>query len=138
MQYIKILPQAGLISEERAEAISYELWAINRPPAIRNANDITTYIFGWCKHPTQDSNYVQTVNTALIVDTNYIIKVHPDNNLTNLISLFPELSQQEKQNLIDYIESNQSFPFQNIIPQDVTLFTKNEMETAGWFIAEEE
>ena len=53
--YIKVLPQAGLTSYERAEAISYELWAISRPPAIRNPDDVTTYLFGWVKHPTQDS-----------------------------------------------------------------------------------
>ncbi len=51
MGYIKVLPQAGLTSEQRAEAISYELWAISRPPAIRNPNDVTTYLFGWAKHP---------------------------------------------------------------------------------------
>ncbi len=38
--YIKVLPQAGLTSEQRAEAISYELWAISRPPQVRNPNDV--------------------------------------------------------------------------------------------------
>jgi hypothetical protein len=96
MAYIKVLPQAGLTSEQRAEAISYELWAISRPPAIRNPNDVTTYLFGWVKHPTQDSTYPEIVNTALEVDLNYNIIVHPENNLTNLIALFPELSQAER------------------------------------------
>ncbi len=133
MAYIKVLPQAGLTSEQRAEAISYELWAISRPPAIRNPNDVTTYLFGWVKHPTQDPNYTEIVDTALDVDPTYDVIVHPDNNLTNLIALFPELTQQEKDTLAAYIESQQSFPFQNIVPQGVTLFTHAEMETAGWF-----
>ena len=133
MGYIKVLPQAGLTSEQRAEAISYELWAISRPPAIRNPNDVTTYLFGWVKHPTQDSTYTETVNTALQVDLNYNIIVHPENNLTNLIALFPELSQAEKDALAGFIESHQSFQFQYIIPQGTTVFTYEQMKESGWF-----
>lgn len=131
--YIKVLPQAGLTSYARAEAISYELWAISRPPAIRNPNDVTAYMFGWIKHPTKDSSYADTVNTALQVDPAYIIQVHPQNNLNNLIALFPELSQAEKEGLAAYIKSQQSFPFGAIVPSDVTLFTKEQMKNAGWF-----
>jgi hypothetical protein len=137
MVFIKVLPQGGLTSEQRSEQISYELWAISRPPSIRNTNDITKYIFGWCKHPTQDPNYSEIVNTALHVDVNYIIKVHPENSLTNLINLFPELSQQEKDNLSNYIKSQQSFPFGNIIPQGVKVFSYDEMKNSGWFNDEE-
>jgi hypothetical protein len=131
--YIKVLPQAGLTSEQRAEAISYELWAISRPPAIRNPNDVTTYLFGWVKHPTQDSTYTEIVNTALEVDLNYNIIVHPENNLTNLIALFPELSQAEKDALAAFIESQQSFEFRYIVPGGVTVYTKEQMEENGWF-----
>ena len=131
MAYIKVLPQAVLTSYERAEAISYELWAISRPPAIRNPNDVTAYMFGWVKHPTQDPAYVE------IVDTAYNIIVHPDNNLTNLIALFPELSQVEKDVLAAFIESQQSFPFGAIVPSDVTVFTYQQLKDAGWFPDEE-
>ena len=133
MEYIKVLPQAGLTSEQRTEQISYELWAISRPPAIRTPDDVTCYMFDWIKHPTQDPNYVEVVDTALRVIPTYNILVHPENNLTNLIALFPELSQQEKDTLAAYIESQQSFPFVNIIPQDVKVFTQQEMEDSGWF-----
>jgi hypothetical protein len=131
--YIKVLPQAGLTSEQRAEAISYELWAISRPPAIRNPNDVTTYLFGWVKHPTQDSTYTEIVNTALEVDLSYNIIVHPENNLTNLIALFPELSQAEKDALAVFIESQQSFEFRYIVPGGVTVYTRQQMEDNGWF-----
>ena len=135
--YIKVLPQAGLTSEQRAEAISYELWAISRPPQVRNPNDVTTYLFGWVKHPTQDPAYTDVVNTALDVELDYSIIVHPENNLTNLIALFPELSQQEKDGLAAFIESQQSFQFQYIIPQETTVFTYQQMKDAGWFPEEE-
>ncbi len=59
--------------------------------------------------------------------------MHPENNLTNLIALFPELSQAEKDGLAAFIESQQSFPFQYIVPSDVTVFTYEQMKDAGWF-----
>jgi len=133
MEYIKVLPQAGLTSEQRAEAISHELWAISRPPEVRDPNDVTVYLFGWVKHPTQDPTYTEVVTTALDVELDYNIIVNPENNLTNLIALFPELSQQEKDTLAAYIESQQSFPFVNIIPQGVRVFTYEEMKADGWF-----
>ena len=138
MSYIKVLPQAGLTSEQRAEAISYELWAISRPPAIRNPNDVTTYLFGWVKHPTQDPAYQEVVETALDVELDYNIIVHPENNLTNLIALFPELSQAERDGLAAFIESQQSFEFRYIVPGGVTVYTKQQMEENGWFPKNEE
>ena len=130
MAYIKVLPQAGLTSEQRAIAITRELFRIQRP--IDQQNDATLYLFGWVKHPTQDPNYTEIVDTALQVDTNQVIYVHPDNDLTNLIALFPELSQAEKDGLAAFIESQASFMFQYIIPSDVTVFTEAEMKAAGW------
>jgi hypothetical protein len=135
-QYIKVLPQAGLTSEERAIAISRELFRIQRP--INQQNDATLYLFGWVMHPTKDSNYVDTVNAALQIDTNQIIYVHPDNDLTNLIALLPELSQTEKDGLAAFIESQQMFLFKYIIPSDVTVFTEAEMKAAGWLPESEE
>jgi hypothetical protein len=67
----------------------------------------------------------------------YRVIVHPENNLTNLIALFPELSQAEKDGLAAFIESQQSFPFQYIVPSDVTVFTYEQMKDAGWFPEEE-
>lgn len=135
-QYIKVLPQAGLTSEQRAIAISRELFRIQRP--INQQNDATLYLFGWIKHPTKDPNYVDTVNAALQIDTNQVIYVHPDNDLTNLIALFPELSQAEKDGLAAFIESQQMFLFKYIIPGDVTLFSEEQMKAAGWLPDPEE
>jgi len=129
-QYIKVLPQAGLTSEQRAIAISRELFRIQRP--INQQNDATLYLFGWIKHPTKDPNYIDTVNAALQIDTNQIIYVHPDNDLTNLIALFPELSQQERDALVSYIESSASFEFRYIVPSGVTIYVEEQMKKDGW------
>jgi hypothetical protein len=135
-QYIKVLPQAGLTSEERAIAISRELFRIQRP--IDQQNDATLYLFGWIKHPTKDPNYTDTVNVSLQIDSNQVIYVHPDNDLTNLIALLPELSQAEKDGLAAFIESQQMFLFKYIIPSDVNIFTEAEMKAAGWLPESEE
>lgn len=138
MAYIKVLPQGDLTSAQRADAISYELWAISRPLAVRNPNDVTSYMFGIVKHPTQDPNYEFVVDTALDVDPDYIIKVHPENNLTALVGLFPELTVQERAGLVAFIEANEnsSFPFKYIVPSTSKIFTKEEMTAAGWFTNE--
>jgi hypothetical protein len=135
-QYIKVLPQAGLTSEQRAIAISRELFRIQRP--INQQNDATLYLFGWIKHPTKDPNYIDTVNAALQIDTNQVIYVHPDNDLTNLIALLPELSQVEKDGLAAFIESQQMFLFKYIIPSDVTVFNIDQMKAGGWLPEDED
>lgn len=129
-QYIKVLPQAGLTSEERAIAISRELFRIQRP--INQQSDATLYLFGLVNHPTKDPNYIDTVNAALQIDTNQVIYVHPDNDLTNLIALFPELSQAEKEALVSYIENSASFEFRYIVPSGVTIYDEQQMKKDGW------
>lgn len=134
--YIKVLPQAGLTSGDRAIAISRELFRIQRP--IDQQSDATLYLFGWVNHPTKDPNYTDTVNVALEVDLNQVIYVHPDNDLTNLIALFPELSEAEKEALVDYIENSASFQFMYIVPSGVKVYTYEEMKEDGWFPENEE
>jgi hypothetical protein len=140
MPYIKVTPQLNLTSEQRAEAISYELWAISRPPQVRNPNDVTSYLFSWVKYADggSDAKYLPSVvDTALDVDPSYLIIVHPENNLTNLIALFPELSEQERMMLAGFIQSQSAFPFGYIIPQDFGVFSYEEMKADGWFKDEE-
>ena len=140
MPFIKVTPQLNLTSEQRAEAISYELWAISRPPQVRNPNDVTSYLFSWVKYADggSDAKYLPSVvDTALDVDPSYMIIVHPENNLTNLIALFPELSEQERMMLAGFIQSQSAFPFGYIIPQDFGVFSYEEMKADGWFKDEE-
>lgn len=120
-----IAPIQGMTATQRAEAISYELWAIARPPQVRQPED-TAYLFAWHTHPTTGQCVLQSI-------TDYIIKVHPQNNLTNLIALFPDLSEGEKTALAGYITSSQQFAFGNIIPSNSTTLTDAEMQEGGWY-----
>lgn len=132
MEYIIVEPITGYTSQERAEAISAELFSIGRPPAVRQPDDVSNYVFGWIKHPDTDMH-------ALTVDAAYEIYVHPERDLNTLLTLFPEVEQAEKDALTQYIDSNVSrrFPFGNIVPSTATIRSQEEMEAAGWFALEE-
>ena len=133
MNYIIIQPEAGFTSQERAEKISEELFNISRPPHVKSESDVTKYVFGWVKHPDSDLH-------ALHVILDYEIYVHPENNIDNLVDLFPEVPQAEKDQLRAYIENSSSdvFQFQNIIPSTAIVRDQAYMEQDGWFPVEEQ
>ena len=128
MNYLIVLPEAGLDSGQRADAISEELYALGRPTGVRQPDDVTRYVFGRIKHPDRDEYALQVI-------LNYGIYVHPDNNITGLLELFPEVPEAERVALAAYIESqvNRRFPFGNIIPSTATVRDRQYMEDNGWF-----
>jgi len=130
MKYIKVNPDSTRTSYERALEISKELFNISRPVAVKDEHDATQYLFGWIEHPSPIDN----VTTALCIDDiNQIIPVHPDKDLTALVALFEELTEQERDSLASYISSQQSFPFTNIMPSNTQVYTEEEMDADGWF-----
>ena len=127
-KYIIVRPAGVLTSKERADAISEELYALGRPPGVRQPDDVTKYVFGRIKHPDREEY-------AMTVILEYGIFVHPDNNITGLLELFPEVPDAEKVALAAYIESqvDRRFPFGNIIPSTATVRDQQYMEDNGWF-----
>ena len=126
MGYIIVLPQGVLTSQERAQAITRELYCITTPRAVQEPYQQDGTVFGIVTHP-------DGVQCALQVDTDYIIPVHPLATLERLVALFPELTDTERINLQAYIFANNSFPFGNIVPSTTTVRTFEEMEGLGWF-----
>ena len=108
-----------MTANARAQAISAELWSISRPAQVRTEAEATNYLFGWVSHPTDDKAVLMAVE-------NWTISVHPQNNLTNLMALFPALTEAEKAGLTAYIQSSQSFPFQHILPSNSEILTEQE------------
>lgn len=135
MNYIIVLPEAELTSEERARSISEELFKISRPPHIRNPRDVSRYVFGWFAHPETDDTQPNFGMNALTVDLDYQIYVHPENDLAELLALFPEVSETEREQLSDFISSSATnrFRFGDIIPSTATVRDKQHMDANGWF-----
>ena len=123
--YIIVRPITGMTSKERCEAINEELWRISRPLSIQNPDDVTSKVFGEVK--LDESTF------GMRVYTDYVIKVHPDNDISNLVSLFPNLSQIEKDNLANYITNSSEFEFINIIPSDTNVYSFQEIIDLGYF-----
>jgi hypothetical protein len=123
---LNIAPIQGYTATQRAEAISEELFAISRPPQVRNTNDVSRYLFGWTTHPT-------TGDCVLHADTGYVINVHPQNNLTNLISLMPDLPQQVQAGLVQLIQNSETITFGQLLTGEETTYTDEELEAKGFY-----
>jgi hypothetical protein len=123
---LHIAPIQGYTATERTKAISAELFAISRPPQVRQTQDGTTYLFGWTTHPT-------TGECVLHADTSYVINVHPQNNLTNLIALMPDLPAQVQQGLIQLIQNSETITFGQLLTGEETTYTDEELEAKGFY-----
>ena len=126
MGYIIILPEGFLTSEVRAKSITRELYNITVPVAIQEEYQKDATVFGVIVHP-------DGIQHALQVDLDYIIPVSPQATIEKLVSLFPELNEQERFNLASYVLNNQMFPFGNIVPSTTTVRDYDYMVENGWF-----
>lgn len=126
MSYIIVLPEGFLTSEVRAKSITRELYNITVPVAIQEEYQKDATVFGVITHP-------DGIQHALQVDLDYVIPVSPQATIEKLVSLFPELSEQERFNLASYVLNNQEFPFGNIVPSTTTVRDYDYMVENGWF-----
>ena len=129
--YIIVLPVGLLSSEARAKAITRELYNITVPVAVQADYQKDATVFGVVVHP-------DGVQHALQVDTDYIIPVHEQANLEKLVSMFPDLTDQERVTLTGYIHTNEQFPFGHIVPSTTTVREHQYMVDNGWFPQDEE
>ena len=125
-QYIIVLPEGTLTSEKRANSITRELYNITTPLAVQEPYQKDGTVFGVIVHP-------DGVQHALQVDTEYVIPVHEQATLEKLVSLFPELSADERFALQSYALNSDEFPFSAIIPSTTTVRDQDYMIENGWF-----
>jgi len=124
--YLVVMPRGGLTSEERAEAISRELYNIRLPKALHEPDRVTTKLLGTMQHASGTGEW------ALVAQEGMTIRVHPDHNLDALIALFPQLTQEEIDTRTAYIQSNNEIALENLFPSTATVLTQQEAEDAGW------
>ena len=125
-QYIIVLAEGTLTSEKRAKSITRELYNITTPLAVQEPYQKDGTVFGVIVHP-------DGVQHALQVDTTYVIPVHEQATLEKLVSLFPELTADERFDLASYALNTDEFPFSAIIPSTTTVRDHQYMVDNGWF-----
>lgn len=128
--YIIILPLPHMTSEARAYGISRELYNITVPLVIQEDYHKDGIVFGVVKHP-------DGMQAALHIDTDYLIPVHPLATLEKLVTLFPEIPEQERTMLQSFVLHNRAFPFGMIVPSTSTIRDYEYMVEQGWFILDE-
>jgi len=122
MQYIKVTALGEYTSEFRCKLFSQELFKISRPILDDSS---TQYLFGWVN---KSDEY------ALEVDLNYVIYPHPEKDLTLiLMSLSTMTTPDEVANIINVINTKNRFTFGEILPDNIQVFTREEMTADGWF-----
>ncbi len=129
-QYIIVLAEGTLTSEKRAKSITRELYNITTPLAVQEPYQKDGTVFGVIVHP-------DGVQHALQVDTEYVIPVHEQATLEKLVSLFPELTADERFDLASYALNTDAFPFAAIIPSTTTVRDHQYMIDNGWFESDE-
>ena len=124
--YLPVTPRLNLTSEQRARGISQELYNLKVPKHLHEPGRVTTELLGLIKHP-------ETGQWACVGDTTLAIAVHPQRDVTALVSLFPQLTTEERAAMTYYISTNAVVYFQYLMPSDAEQLTQEEAEAAGWF-----
>ena len=127
--YLPVTPRLNLTSQQRAQGISQELYNLKLPKALHGEGHVTTQLLGLIQHP-------ETEQWACVGDTELSIKVHPQRDITALVSLFPQLTTEERSAMTYYIATNETVLFQYLMPSDAEILTEEEAKDAGWFVEE--
>jgi hypothetical protein len=117
----------GMTSAEHADAINRECWNLYRPASIQDPNDATTHLF---PTSTRESDGV----VAIIGNNDEQVYISPHVDLTILLSILPNVTDEEKTQLTAYIEMNKGgyVPFSTLIPPSSTKLTEAEAIAQGW------
>jgi len=125
--YLPVVPRLGLTSQQRGEAISRELFNLTLPRHLQPPGQTSIYLLGMIENASNAGQW------AIVGDQNEEIPVHPERDVTALVSLFPQLSEEERSQLTYYIATNAIVTFGNLLPSDATVLTHEQAEALGWF-----
>jgi len=126
--YLPVVPRLGLTSHERGLAISRELFNLSVPKHLHAPDQCSTMLLEVRQNDSDPDQY------ALVGESDHVIPVHPERDVTALVALFPQLSEEERSQLTFYIATSTSVVFGNLLPSDSTQLTQQQAEALGWFI----
>jgi hypothetical protein len=125
--YLPVEPMEGYTSNEHAIAIDEQCWNLYRPASIQSPNDITRQLFPISIRPSDDM-------AAIVGETTEQVYISPEVDLTELLAILPNVTDEEKALLSAYIEANKGgyVPFENLIPPSSVQLTEAEAIAEGW------
>jgi hypothetical protein len=123
--YVLILPEGFMTSEQRARAISRELYNLSRPLLLQTADEVKNNFARVVLHP-------KTGDAALLVNPDEVIYVHEQATLERLTALFPELTEEIRFALTSMAWQLRSFTFQSILPPTAAIRDEQYMIDNGW------
>jgi len=126
--YLPVVPRVGLTSYERGLAISRELFNLGTPKHLHAPDQATTMLLEVVQNDSNPDEW------ALVGDEDHTILVHPERDVTALVALFPQLSEEERSELTYYIATSNSVTFGNLLPSDSTQLSREQCIALGWFI----
>ena len=125
MHYIIVSEITGMTALERAQKWSRELYNITIPDALQEDYQKDGHVIGTITHPDG--------RVALNYVTNHEIWVHPQVDLVEFFSLFPDITEAEVEALDYTIKNVDKIELGQIIPSSETLMTQEMMQEDGWF-----
>ena len=125
--YLPVEPMEGSTSNEHAIAINEQCWNLYRPASIQSPNDITRQLFPISIRPSDDM-------AAIVGETTEQVYISPEVDLTELLAILPNVTDEEKALLTAYVEANKGgyVPFENLIPPSSVQLTEAEAIAEGW------
>lgn len=125
--YLPVEPMEGYTSNEHAIAIDEQCWNLYRPASIQSPNDITRQLFPISIRPSDEM-------AAIVGETTEQVYISPEVDLTVLLSILPNVTDEEKALLTAYVEANKGgyVPFENLIPPSSVQLTEAEAIAEGW------
>ena len=125
--YLPVKPIEGMDSAERAEALDAEVWRLRRPLSKQSPQDVTKYYYPRITHPN-------TGQVAIVGNTTEEVRISTDVDLTNMLALLPEVPQEEKDMLVQFVNANRggTIPFGQLIPSTSEQLTEEEAKAIGW------
>ncbi len=125
--YLPVEPMEGSTSNEHAIAIDEQCWNLYRPASIQSPNDATRQLFPISIRPSDDM-------AAIVGETTEQVYISPEVDLTELLAILPNVTDEEKELLSLYVEANKGgyVPFENLIPPSSVQLTEAEAIAEGW------
>ena len=113
-----------------AKDISEKLYELSRPPQVRDASDVSSYMFGWVENDLNEF--------VLLFDDEATMPIHQQADVQPLIDVMSHVPEAERTALAAYITSKigDRIEMSNLIPSTAVELTEAQMYEQGFYKTE--